>query len=57
MDRRSDRRKNDEDIAERVIGGVRIDRSSVDRRQDRSTAPDRPASSERIRDNRDRRPH
>jgi hypothetical protein len=39
VNRRSDRRKNDEDIAERVSGGVRVDRASF-RREERSTSDD-----------------
>jgi hypothetical protein len=39
VNRRSDRRKNDEDIAERVSGGIRVDRRSF-RRDERSTSND-----------------
>jgi len=40
VDRRGRRRKEDEDIAERVSGGVRLDRSSV-RGRERDTADKR----------------
>jgi hypothetical protein len=45
--RRSDRRKNDEDIAERITGGVRVERPAVRRdephrpSQNHDTAADR----------------
>jgi hypothetical protein len=34
VDRRADRRKNDEDIAERISGGVRLERPSPWRERD-----------------------
>jgi hypothetical protein len=40
MDRRADRRKNDEDIAERISGGVRLERPSAWRA--RGVAHDQP---------------
>jgi hypothetical protein len=48
VDRRGRRRKEDEDIAERISGGVRLDRSSVrgrecdiaDKRQPERRAPE-----------------
>jgi hypothetical protein len=39
VNRRSDRRKNDEDIAERVSGGIRVDRRSF-KRDERGTSDD-----------------
>jgi hypothetical protein len=45
MDRRTDRRKNDEDIAERISGGVRLDRSSSSR--ERGVAADERADKSR----------
>ena len=50
--RRNDRRKNDEDIAERMTGGVRIERSAPreDARAEARDEPDRPGHRRRIRD-------
>jgi hypothetical protein len=40
--RRSDRRKNDEDIAERMTGGVRVERPAVRREEALPTPNDQP---------------
>jgi hypothetical protein len=55
VSRRSDRRKNDEDIAERITGGVRIDRSSQTRRRERPVAHDQSRLPEEGRDRGERR--
>jgi hypothetical protein len=53
MDRRTERRKNDEDIAERISGGVRLERPAGWR--DRVTADDQSHSADKPRRNK-RRP-
>jgi hypothetical protein len=51
--RRTERRKNDEDIAERISGGVRVERRSPP--HERGFSPDRPPSPDKTHEHR-RRP-
>jgi len=41
--RRSDRRKNDEDIAERITGGIRVERPAVRREEALRTPNSQPS--------------
>lgn len=52
-DRRADRRKNDEDIAERISGGVRLERPPAWRQRD--LADDQPPSPDKTRHEKRRR--
>jgi hypothetical protein len=53
LDRRTERRKSDEDIAERISGGVRLDRSSSWR--ERGAAHDQPSSPQKSHHHKSRR--
>jgi hypothetical protein len=48
ISRRSDRRKNDEDIAERITGGVRVERPAVRREEQNSTPQNHAAAADRV---------
>jgi hypothetical protein len=57
ISRRSDRRKNDEDIAERITGGIRVERPAVRREEQHRASQSHAAAADRGASRGRRRPH